>query len=1262
VLLGAALLVVACVTADESGDDAGGDTTSPHPYDACDTGGPEADGVWDSEQENWVNVSENGSVADNLTDPCGNSAGLISHHCFLTPVHAVHMHTGELMLYHGESDTRVWPLDGDGPEDMRWHPTPYYAEWEYPSGECEADCPSGTEGCPCDGGECESPLVCHEESSRCHAAACAPGSENCPCDDGQCDVDLACTDDFCTGCRLLTQESWPDTFCSGHVQLRNGQIMLGGGNVDGNPAHGGLRDTFLFDPEATNAQTSASLATCPFGWMTDLDGMQHVNAMPRMTYDRWYPTLTLLGDGRVLIAGGNSNADREGGSTPGDAEVTRWIEIYTPGTLGTPGEIDVLVEFEGPDDPPNYPFMFLLPNGDIFYAGGDGAADGKFHGRVLLPDYNNGGNWEWHPHVFESQLSGGSAVMFRPGEILKSGDRTASTSVTNLAERIDLSSVASGDYDFAPENPDNPATPDRFVAADAMEFARQFHTLTVLPDGKVAVTGGNTRGNGETGDYFRNPCTDDDALNTRLDEIPCTEGCRSTCEEAFPDVALNEFGACEVPPDDRVCTLLERIDCCTGRTGSCDQTPGCVWDDVASECNEDSGPDRCTVAMSGASCEAGVCTKSCASNADCPDIQPVDDVCLLQNGEGMCGVYNNACYSTKAVEIYDPACDLWTTLDSQIYERMYHSSALLLPDARIMSMGNGHRSFSWRSLREGTTTEYFAPQYADAPSAPRPVFAFGESIPTTAGGTAYWQYGTTMELAGGDSSEVAATQAVLVRLGSVTHGFDMAQRLIVLGLDGEIDADANRVYTLSLPDAEFGIEHTIPPGYYMLFLLSAAREPSIAQYVLLDRDPPVSMICAAGPGLSATETSCDEEPVAGSCPTSGVVTTTAPLPTVDGPAGPVSGFEVYSHRGMVEAPSAPTADELVGLEGQCQQACEAYFASQPGQSATCAASNAFAAPIEFRADVRPALDLVSGPARNGAGIFGTQSLSCDLGVDCHTAFDERLSEAMPSRVTTADAPAGVGEEYSVALGTASRVQVITNAGTYTGRLTGSVGYSFCRDGSATAPCPFYIGSINAVSASTISPKMMCADFTEQQISITNLILKLAQPAFGIAAQGTTVTSKGFPAGSLVLDTAFDVGRQHFTAKRATRNHTVVTASGTAFNATDVTITASVPCNTSTSDVTIKLTLRNPTNGSSLGRPPVVTITTPSSMSCSSPTTLAATVTDPNNDLEDVRWYVDGVLLAPSVTTMMFSGSHEIRAVARDERGGATSAKKVVSCL
>jgi len=56
------------------------------------------------------------------------------------------------------------------------------------------------------------------------------------------------------------------------------------------------------------------------------------------------------------------------------------------------------------------------------------------------------------------------------------------------------------------------------------------------------------------------------------------------------------------------------------------------------------------------------------------------------------------------------------------------------------------------------------------------------------------------------------------------------------------------------------------------------------------------------------------------------------------------------------------------------------------------------------------------------------------------------------------------------------------------------------------------------------------------------------------------------------------------------------------------------------------------------------------------------VTDPNGDLDTVRWYVDGVLLAPGTSTLLFTAGHELRVVARDLRGGTTTAKKVIQCL
>jgi hypothetical protein len=45
-----------------------------------------------------------------------------------------------------------------------------------------------------------------------------------------------------------------------------------------------------------------------------------------------------------------------------------------------------------------------------------------------------------------------------------------------------------------------------------------------------------------------------------------------------------------------------------------------------------------------------------------------------------------------------------------------------------------------------------------------------------------------------------------------------------------------------------------------------------------------------------------------------------------------------------------------------------------------------------------------------------------------------------------------------------------------------------------------------------------------------------------------------------------------------------------------------------------------------------------------------------------RWVVDGTLLASTVSSVTFTGTHELSVRVRDARGATTTAKKVVSCL
>jgi hypothetical protein len=357
-----------------------------------------------------------------------------------------------------------------------------------------------------------------------------------------------------------------DIFCSGQVVLPDGRLFVAGGNVEGNAQGGGLSDMFLFNP------AGADQDVYPFGWAKSGATMQ---------VDRWYPTLTVIPGatpqaspfGRVLIASGATRTLQ--------GEATPIFELYDPAT----DQVSTLAiagpsPFTGSTPIPLYPFMFLLPNGDIFYAGGEGTAQMK--GRVLIPDYNNNGTWAWHPREFESAISGGSAVMYAPGKIMKSGGIFAGDPdqrAHQITETIDLSNTPSGAYSNAPD----------FVITAPMARARHFHTLTLLPDGRVVATGGNSRGNGEAGDHQDFECS--------YEGNAIAEGvCNDSNLDGTPDPGTALFGCPAVPS-----YCVDGVSCSLP-SGSGNEEGPVPCADVDGE----PGPDH-------ASCGA-----PCSSASDCP--------------------------------------------------------------------------------------------------------------------------------------------------------------------------------------------------------------------------------------------------------------------------------------------------------------------------------------------------------------------------------------------------------------------------------------------------------------------------------------------------------------------------------------------------------------------------------------------------------------------------------------------------------------------
>jgi hypothetical protein len=235
-------------------------------------------------------------------------------------------------------------------------------------------------------------------------------------------------------------------FCAGHTLMPDGNLMVSGGHLkDGF----GIAVTNFFSPDGA--------------WSKG----------PNMAHGRWYPTVTVLEDSRILTMAGR-NQQNQVVRVPEIWENGRWVELPGANLPGNDGEI------------PYYPRNFVDPkNGLIFYAGervrsrwfnvdGSGAGGGR-------------GSWTFGPtHIFGSNRDYGSAVMYDAGKILVVGgggmtnwptpDPTTGQP-TNTAEIIDL----------------NDANPT-WRSTGSMTFRRRHMNATVLPDGQVLATGGTSGG------------------------------------------------------------------------------------------------------------------------------------------------------------------------------------------------------------------------------------------------------------------------------------------------------------------------------------------------------------------------------------------------------------------------------------------------------------------------------------------------------------------------------------------------------------------------------------------------------------------------------------------------------------------------------------------------------------------------------------------------------------------------------------------------
>ena len=474
-------------------------------------------------------------------------------------------------------------------------------------------------------------------------------------------------------------------FCSGHSFLPDGRLLVSGGHRDSFSDGDGEPHINIFDFRSSS-------------W---------VRTNEDMNKGRWYPYNVTIGSGKTLILSGTYFTTP---GSPASQVINIKPQYYNPGNGCLENLNDAPSQFFTA-----YPYLHLRPDGQVLQIQSPipFRTDDR-RSRLFNPANPPGTNQPWPNFASTNEAHGlGSAVLFDSGKkvLVVGGFTPAGGRPNNQVEYVDLQTGVS------------------WTKLAPMNFKRSYHTATILPDGKVLVTGG-------------------------------------------------------------------------------------------------------------VSCPGG-------NNIDCVDRAPM----------------NAEMWNAPAFNENQPTSLRWRTLARYSEVRAYHSLAVLLPDGRVLVGGGGRpgavgeyypntpncpviTDFSDANAKifGHSNVEIYSPPYlfdSNGNPAVRPVIT---SAPTSI------SYGQTYFL--GTSGATGDVKVSLVRLASVTHGFNQDQRQMFLGEQPEPP----------LQIVSFGINITLPndsnrfpPGYYMLFVLnngvpSMAKILSVGSTSIFLKEAPETT--ATGQGLT----------------------------------------------------------------------------------------------------------------------------------------------------------------------------------------------------------------------------------------------------------------------------------------------------------------------------------------------------------------------------------------------------------------------------
>jgi hypothetical protein len=253
-----------------------------------------------------------------------------------------------------------------------------------------------------------------------------------------------------------------DMFCSGHVQLADGRVLVMSGNkafpVAGGHGYEGYKDSYIFDP-----------VTETYSKTNDLnDG-------------HWYPSATELGNGDVISFGGL----RE--DSTGSVTAERWSAAQQQWLPFT--QVNQTWSYWG-----LYPSMILMQDGRLFYSGSHVFGNGTPGTGSAIYDYDANTVTAIPGLQSKDERDQSASVLLPPAQDQKvltigGGNIDSNPEANRLTDIIDLK-AANPAYTVGPQIPQGTVDLGNGKVAETGNQGKMYVSAVLLPDGKVLETGG----------------------------------------------------------------------------------------------------------------------------------------------------------------------------------------------------------------------------------------------------------------------------------------------------------------------------------------------------------------------------------------------------------------------------------------------------------------------------------------------------------------------------------------------------------------------------------------------------------------------------------------------------------------------------------------------------------------------------------------------------------------------------------------------------